>query len=186
MAGTGVDADRVISGVANAAGVYLAPVGTTAPTSADGALDAAFYTVGYLTDSGPEPSFEPSFTDVPAWQSVFPIKKIPEASTLTLAFTMSEVAPQSAALYFGVSVPTETTGAFSISIPSTPTQQVYSVVMQVKDDTSYVRLYIARAALSASGTMQVIRNGAIQMPVTLETLDNGAAAVGAFFSKQAV
>lgn len=184
MAGTAVDADRVVTGSANGAGIFLAPEGSVAPTDADSALDAAFYTVGYLGEDGPQPSFEPTFTDIPAWQSSFPIKRVPGAATLTVAFTMKEVAPQSVATFFGTAVPTETAGEFTVAGASVPNPPVLSVVIQAQDGTSYARLYVARAQLSAAGAMTFTRTDAISMPVTLSMLDNSGSAPFNFFSKQ--
>lgn len=184
MAGTALDTDRVVTGSANGAGIFLAPEGSTAPTDADTALDAAFYTVGYLSEEGPQPSFDPTFTDIPAWQSAFPIKRVPGPATLTVAFSMKEVAPQSVATFFGTAVPTETTGEFQVDGANVPNPPVLSVVIQAQDGTSYARLYVARAQLSAAGAMSFTRSDAITMPVTLSMLDNSAGAPFSFFSKQ--
>lgn len=186
MAGTALDTDRVVTGSANGPGIYLAPEGSDPPTDADTALDAAFYTVGYLGEEGPQPSFDPTFTDIPAWQSAFPIKRVPGAATLTVAFTMKEVAPESVATYFGTAVPTETTGEFEIAGASTPNPPVLSVVISAAEGTSYARLWVARAQLSAAGAMLFSRTDAISMPVTLSMLDNSGSAPFRFFSKQAV
>lgn len=186
MAGTAVDTDRVVAGTANGAGLFIAPEGSTAPTDADTALDAAFVSPGYLSEDGPQPSYDPTFTEIPAWQSTFPIKRIAGAATLTVAFTMKEVAPQSLAIYFGVAIPTETTGEFQIDGPSVPNPPVYSVVIQAQDGTSYARLYVARATLSAAGAATWNRSDAISFPATLSMLDNAGSAPFNFFSKQTI
>ena len=185
MAGTAVDTDRVVGGSANGAGLFVAPDGSTAPTDADSALDAAFYSPGYLDEGGPVPSYDPSFVEVPAWQSTFPIRRIAGPATFTVAFTMKEVSPESLSLYFGVAKPTETTGEFSVDGAAVITPPTLSVVVQGQDGTSYARLYIARATLQASGAITWNRADAVSFPCTLSMLDNGVSAPFSFFSKQA-
>lgn len=185
MAGTAVDVDRVVAGTANGPALFVAPEGSTAPTDADSALDAAFVTPGYLSEEGPAPSFDPTFTDVTAYQSVFPIKRIPGAATLTVAFTMKEVSPESVGLFFGLAAPTETLGEFTLTGQALSNPPVQSVVLQANDGTSYVRLYIARAQLSAAGAITWNRADALSFPATLAMLDNGVEAPYSLFSKQA-
>lgn len=48
-------------------GVYRAPLGTTLPTDASTALDAAFVSLGYVSDGGLTNSNSPSSTDIKEW-----------------------------------------------------------------------------------------------------------------------
>lgn len=48
-------------------GIYVAPLGTTLPTSADGTLNTAFKSVGYIGDEGVKNNPSRTSTNVKAW-----------------------------------------------------------------------------------------------------------------------
>lgn len=171
MAGTAVDGDRLVAGTAKSAGVWLAPVGSTLPTTASEALDAAFWTVGYVGDDGVSLGGDSSSEDVFAWQSVAPVKTIITGRQMTVGFTLIETSPETLALYFDTDAPTETGGAFTLDVPSTPGAKEYAVVVDVQDGTTELRFVFPKSALSEAGEITVTKSGVIGYPVTLKALD---------------
>lgn len=169
------DAASVLNGTANGVGLFLAPVGTAAPTDADTALNAAFEGVGYIKeDEAPNISQEIQTAAVRAWQSATDIKSRITQRNLSIAFTLIEANPMTLGLYFSEAEPTPTVDEFSISLSSTPTVREYAAVLQVKDGDAYIRFYLEKVTLESTGTIASNREEAMSLPVVLKALDNGS------------
>lgn len=170
-----MDALSVLNGTANGVGLFLAPVGTTAPTDADTALNAAYVGVGYIKeDEAPNISQELATVKIGAWQTATPIKSRITSRTLSLGFTLIEANPMTVALYFSEDEPTPTTDEFSIALSSTPAIKEYAAVLQVADGTSLLRIALDKVTLQSTGTIAMNREEPIALPVVLEALDNGS------------
>lgn len=62
------NAQNVTAGKPNTGGaVYVAPLGTTLPTTANGSLNASFKGLGYISDAGVTNSNSPSSTSIKSW-----------------------------------------------------------------------------------------------------------------------
>lgn len=82
-----VAASPVVTG-----GVLWAPAGTTKPTNATVALNAAFIALGYVGEEGVQPSGDPSSTtDVPAWGGDVVATLLESASVVRYTFKLLEI-----------------------------------------------------------------------------------------------
>jgi len=94
-----LDATNVRAGTTGA--VYVAPEGSTLPTDASTALDAAFLDTGYISEDGVTESQDSSTSDIKAWQNAAVVRKIQDSHDLTYQFTMIETNDVSLETYYG-------------------------------------------------------------------------------------
>ena len=62
-----LESDNVRVGVTGA--IYVAPLGTTLPTSSQASLNAAFEDLGYMDESGVAELINEQITNLKAWQN---------------------------------------------------------------------------------------------------------------------
>jgi len=93
------NADQILVGSNGA--VWVAPTGTALPTDVDGALNAAFKSLGYLSPQGPEISNGKTTNDIRAWQSFDPIATRVTEATLQVNFELMEWDSKTITLAFG-------------------------------------------------------------------------------------
>lgn len=182
-----LDPNSIITGKADGVGLYLAPIGTTAPTDADTALNAAYWGAGYIdTDGVPALSQSIESVEIGAWQTAATVRRAIIQRTFSLAFTMIEFAPETLALWLSEDEPSVSVDEFEIGISGAPDIKEYQAVLQLNDGGARARCSLARVSLSSTGDLSTNRNNAAGLPVTLTTLDPGAGAdIGTIFVKNA-
>lgn len=94
-----LDATNVEVAVTGA--VYLAPLGTTLPTSSDAALDAAFRDVGYISEDGVTETPEEDTQEIRAWQNGDIVRRLLTSHEVQYGFTMIELNEVSLEAYYG-------------------------------------------------------------------------------------
>lgn len=174
--------DNVLIGTANGPGIWIAPVGTAAPTDASTDLPAAWSTLGYLSEDGVSFGSSVDSESITPWQSKSPVRTIITGRELTAGFTMLEFSAQNAALYFDQPAPVETDGEFALEVRSDLAQQMYAICIDVKDTAATVRYHFPRASLSEAGDLEVTASGAMGLPVTLSALDDAGVLANIFKS----
>lgn len=130
--------------VALTGAVYYAPTGSTAPTNATAALDAAFLDVGYCSDDGVTETLDRSTSNIVAWQNADVVRTVVTESSISVQFTMIETNPNSVRLFYGVAVAAD--GSVTI-VPST-TGGRHAVVVDYVDGDKMVRLYMPQAEVT--------------------------------------
>lgn len=80
------NADEIV--VAASGNIYVAPVGTALPTTADDALNGSFVQLGFASEDGVTFTDSTEYEDVPAWQSFYPVRKIPSTKESMAEFTL--------------------------------------------------------------------------------------------------
>jgi hypothetical protein len=171
-ASTALNPDAVLIGTSNGPGIYIAPVGTAAPTDASTAPAAAWTTLGYLSEDGVTFGTSTNSENITPWQSRSPVRTIITSRELTVDFTMLEFSAQNVALYFGGETPTETAGAFSMTVRSDSDVVNHAILVDVKDGDNVVRYHFPRATLSEAGDIEITQSGAVGLPVTLMAMDD--------------
>jgi hypothetical protein len=78
--------NRVVAGPGT---LYVAPLGTTEPTTITGAWPAGWVLVGY-TDKGNDFDWAPSFQPIEVDEELFPVRNVPNGYKATLGFSMAE------------------------------------------------------------------------------------------------
>jgi hypothetical protein len=170
---TAMDPTQVQTGAANGAGIYLAPVGTAAPTDTVAPWPAAWNILGYASDDGPTVGQSTDTNEIVPWQSMVPLRTVVTKRAVTVQFILWQINEMTVALYFDQPVPTATAGAFSMDVKSSGSQQLHAVGIDTADGGRAMRVIFPRASLTDAGDMQIKRGEAVPLDCKLSALDSG-------------
>lgn len=162
-----VDSDQIL--VAGGGRVFIAPVGSTAPTDTTTAWDAAFKDLGYTTEDGVVLRPNLAVTDITAWQSFEPVRRIVTGRGLTVAFTLLQMTREALQLAFNGGAFTGTT---TVTYEPGEAGDIYERMLGVEavDGDKVVRLVIPRVDISDVGDIPFTKTGAVNIPLTLAML----------------
>lgn len=102
-------------------GVFLAPVGTAAPTTSASTLNAAFVDVGYVSDDIPNLGIDASSSEIRDWLGDL-VKTLEVSRTETISVPMLETTPEALKLAFQGGTITATGPGEAKFVPGTSTQ----------------------------------------------------------------
>lgn len=174
------DAGNIV--VAATGKVSVAPLGTTLPTDATTALDAAFNELGYIDENGVQ--FSPSLTvqDVPAWQSLSPVRTLLTQYDIEASFTAMEWIEDVLVLAFGGGVFTDNldnTFDFQFPAPGERPQQI--MVIDGLDEAEEYRIVLEKTELINTGDIPFFRGGAAGFPITVKALAGAGGRAGSIY-----
>ena len=157
--------------------LFVADVGSTAPTDVSTALNASFVGLGYTQEDGATISRSLDREPIPAWQSVTPLGFIYNGGELTVAAAMLQSNNEVATLWFGGGDFAETStgsGEYKADMPTVPEGVQRAVVLEWTDTRGTTdiksRLYIPRAEVSDTGDVQISRTGPTAFQITFSAL----------------
>lgn len=163
----------LVSGQVRVAGtgeLFLAPVGTVLPTTATGALNAAFAGYGYTTEDGVTLSKSVEREGIPAWQSTTPVRYLTTGQELTAALTFLQSNEDILKLWLGSGDFASDGGTgFRADMPVDPVGQQFAFVLEWKDDDITSRLLIPKVEVTETGDVNLAR-AATAFPVTFGAL----------------
>jgi hypothetical protein len=175
------NADLILAGVA-AGGtsglelMWVAPLGTTLPTDADSALDAAFESIGYVTADGATLGSSRSTNDVEVYGSITPARKLVSKSSKTWEITGAETSPTVLEIYnqveLGTIVP-DAEGKFSIA-PSSLTVARYAFVLVVVDGENVIRFAAGNAEVTDVKERKIANGSPITYGMTITPYPDAA------------
>ena len=164
--------------------VSSAPLGSTAPTAVDSALDAAFNDLGYVSEDGVTESNSVTTEPVRAWQGNAVVRTIITEGTTTFALTLLQTNADTLAEYYGLETADINTTSGSFVSSATVARPRRSYVIDVIDGDELIRKYIPDGQVTEVGD-QVFQNGApIGYEVTITAYDDATlgGSVKHFFS----
>ena len=144
--------------------IKTAPAGTTLPTTAAVALNAAFFDLGYLTQDGLSESVDSSITDLIAWQNSAVVRRTLDSDSLSYSFTLFQTDPDTLKFYYGnydTTVPT--VGHVGYTGALGPIQPM---VFDILDGAHVTRLVLPAAQLTGRGEVSYAAGGT-SYPVTV-------------------
>lgn len=164
------DASELV--VAGAGDVYVAPYGTTRPSTVDAALDGNFFKLGYCTEDGLQLSSTPEVEEFKAWQSRHPVRRSLVGLEVQFTFGLeqwNEVTLQTA--LGGGSVTEYSSGKYKY-VPVGDDEQLdeVSIVAEWQDGDKDYRLLIPRGQATESVEIQLNRTNLAILPVTIKAL----------------
>jgi hypothetical protein len=157
-------ADEVF--VAGGGHVYIADIGATEPTDTTTPWDADWTELGYTTDAGVTITPGQTITDIPAWQSRYPVRKIVTAETFDVAFGLLQWNQDTLSLAFR--------GGTWIGDIYTPGEagvvDERALGIEAIDGDKITRIIIARGMVTDVGGINLVRTGANPLPITFSAL----------------
>lgn len=163
------NSDNVLVGVTGA--IYTAPAGTALPTSAYGALNAAFDELGYVTEEGVTEAQSTSVTNLRAWQNGTVVRKVQTEHDVTYQFTLMETNPDALAAYYGNYATASGGGKVEINASKMPRKPW---VIDVIDDESKVRIVIPAGEVTTKGQVSYVNGNAATYSITVTAYEDPA------------
>lgn len=151
--------------------IWRAAKGTTAPTDATTALDAAFKALGYCSEDGLTNSNSPETTDIKAWGGDT-VLNIQEEKTDTFQFTLIEVLNVEVlkAVYGSANVTgTLSTGITIEANAEEPEEGVWAIDMVMNSNT-IKRVVIPHGKISEIGDISYTDSDAVGYEVTITAM----------------
>ncbi len=167
-----LDADEALLGNANYLGVYVAPVGTTAPTDAE--VPDTWTTLGWVSEDGVSINPERSIDQLRAWQSPTAIKTVMTEFSITIDMELLQHNPLTLSHYWGQAEPTETSGTVTMNVDVlSDNAPKTALVVDTRDGDRIARYVFHKAQVTAVGELSIARGGFQALPVTFTALDPG-------------
>jgi hypothetical protein len=137
--------------VAATGAVYVAVLGSTAPTGASVAWAAAWKELGYIGEDGITENPGIDNEEIKAWQSGAVIRKVITGSTLDFSFECIETNQSVLGLFYPGSVLTQVVGppAETKLDQKLPVATFVAIGLDIVDGTVLERIIIPRASLSS-------------------------------------
>ena len=171
-----LDSDNVRVAVTGA--VYVAPTGTTAPTTSASSLDAAFVDLGYVSADGITESIDRTTNQIRAWQNGSLVREVTSEGTYSVSMTFIETNESVLELYYGTA---NASGEFEIDPTSTGGRK--SFVIDVVDGSIVERIYIPAGEITSLGERTLASGEAVGYQVTVTAYaDAGSTTVTKWFS----
>lgn len=160
-----LNADNVRSALTGA--VYVAPTGSTQPTTATEAWDAAFVDLGYLSEDGITEAHSTDWNIVRAWQNRAIVRQLLTGSDATFAFTLIETTRAGLEVYHvGSTVTTEGPSNYRLEIQE-PSEQYQVWGIDVVDGDDHIRIIIPDGTVSETGDVTYQNGETIGYPITI-------------------
>lgn len=151
--------------------VWVAPTGTTLPTTLTGALDPLFDSLGYTAEDGVTIAPELGVTEIMAWQSRSPIRIVETSRVMRITVPGFEFNDQAVEVYFGggaFSSVDSTTELFTPPDPGTVTK--WACVFDTQDGIDQYRWVFDQVVLTEVGEISHVKDSASTLQVTLTAL----------------
>lgn len=157
--------------------IWVAPVGTTLPTSVGATLDPAFKCLGYASEDGVTNDNSPSSEQIKAWggATVLSIQtERPDSFGVTLIEAKNVEVLK--VVYGASNVTVSASGAITVKSTADELPNLSWVFDLVNSDGSYKRIVIPRGRVSETGTITYADNAAVGYELTITDTPDTAGA----------
>lgn len=158
--------------VASNGKVYAGPTSTPGPSNYTTALNAGFLEMGFISEEGATFTEGKDITDISAWQSFYPLRKIVTARTVTVAFALREFNKRAVELALGGTVSVNS-AEWKYVPPAPDAISQKSLVLEWTDAAKGYRLYIPTGIVTEAVETNLSRTASADLPVTFEATDPG-------------
>lgn len=148
--------------------IWVAPVGTTLPTSVGATLDAAFKCLGFASEDGVTNDNSPSSEQIKAWGGTVVLStqtERPDNFGVTLIEAKNVEVLK--VVYGASNVTTSAGGAITVKSTAQELPDLSWVFDLVNSDGSYKRIVIPRGRVSATGTITYADSAAVGYALTI-------------------
>lgn len=158
-------------------GVLTGALGSTLPTDASTAVDAAFKAVGYISEDGLTQTTDRSTDKIRAWGGDI-VKVVQSEFSTTYSFTMIEALNADAQkVAFGdtnvtTTAATTTTGTQNSVAVNGDTLPHQCFVFEVKDGDARIRIVVPNGQVTTLGEMTFTDSGVAGYSVTVEAFED--------------
>lgn len=151
---------------------YVGPITTPAPTNAATALNAGFLEMGFITEDGATLTQGQELTDINAWQSFYPIRRIVTGRTVQVAFSMREFNKRAVEFATGGTITTNA-AEWKLTPPGPSTDTRKSLVLEWLDGSKKYRLYVPVGLVAEDVESTMARTDSVNLPIVFAASDPG-------------
>lgn len=162
---TGRDAEAIQVGPGR---LYIAPIGTTEPTTLTGALDSAWIDLGY-TDEGSEFTLGIETENVEVAEELEPIRQETTARTIELTFALAQMTAANLQYVFnGGTIASDGAGHYEFTFPELGSEDYQMLLWQDNTAPSNKQRWLFRKVRNGGDVAIAHRRGAEKqtLPVT--------------------
>lgn len=169
--------DSTRATIAQMARVYIAPVGTAAPTNSTVAMAAAWREVGYFTPDSLRFTDDPNFDTVTSHQSNYPIRRFQTSDSAAMQVDLQEFSVQNLIAVLGGGTVTQITapvpgpppvpGEYKYSPPAVGGRSSVAACIEVIDGVKRYRIVIPRATQTEAVQMDLRKGNETILPLRL-------------------
>jgi len=152
--------------------VWVAPIGTTAPTNAATAMPAGWTDLGYVSEDGATFTEGKDITDIGAWQSFYPIRYIVNSRLVTVAFALRQWNNATVQFALGGTIASNS-AEWTYTPPAPEVLDLRQLALEWFDSTKSYRLYIRRGLVTENVETQLVRTDSAALPITFSAMDPG-------------
>jgi hypothetical protein len=166
-----LDPDEIVIG--SDGHMFIAPVGTAAPSDIATAWSATWVDLGYATEDGVAFSKSRDVEGVRGWQSFYPLRRIITGEDVTASFTLMQWNEITLKLAFGGGVVTTTAGPpihYLYTPPEAGQVDERALGMEWEDGSKIYRLVFPRTMITETVETQLTRSAAAELPLTFGVL----------------
>jgi hypothetical protein len=161
--------------VAAAGTIYVANISgttTTYPTTVRGTLAALYQEMGYATEDGVTFSVTPDVTDIAAWQSATPVRRLTTSRTLTVATSLLQWNEKTFPVAFGGGSWSNDGTTYTFLPPADEAALAeFAVIVDAEDGTRKQRWIVERTNVTEAVETNLTRTGAAVLPITFSALN---------------
>lgn len=162
----GLEAGNVV--VAGTGTIWVAPDGTPMPVDL-AALASPWIDMGYASEDGVTFTISREQEDIPAWQSLEPVRVLITAEPKVIAFELMEFDEESLMLAFRGGTVTGTT-VKTYTPPDPGASDVRAMVVDGVDGATTFRFCFPRVSLQGDVEWQLVRSDAVRLPLEFQVL----------------
>lgn len=149
--------------------VFVADEGSTIPADITVTPSASWTDLGYTTEDGVTFSVEQETEDLPAWQSLEPLRSIVTAEPKGFSFTLRQLEKVSFTTAFGGSV-AGSAGNWIWTPPAEGTQVVKAFIIEFTDGALKYRFIYRRNQQQGARELNFVRSNAVNLPLDYKVL----------------
>jgi hypothetical protein len=150
---------------------YVAPSTTPLPTTPTGALNAAFFGLGYVTEDGATVTVTPEVSDYMAWQSRSPVRREKTSQEAQVALALMQWNEQSVPAAFGGGVISGTAGNYRYDLPDDNAALAeIALILDAIDGTTHMRWVFPRGNVTEAVEAAFQRGNPASLPLTFKAL----------------
>lgn len=147
--------------------VYVAPVGTVAPTDIGTAIGAGWVLLGYVSPEGATFTVGRETEDIMVWQSFYPVRRLITAQSSTVAFELAQWNRDTIPLAFGGGTVSEVSpGAYRFTPPEPGSVDERALILAFQDGTKNYRIVMPRGMVSEDVETTLVNSTNGLLPIT--------------------
>lgn len=153
--------------------IYVAPLGTAIPASADEAFAAGWVDLGYASEDGVTVTDGKDIEEIRVWQLLYPARRVITGRTFTIAFSLAQWNEDTVPLAFGGGTVTTDAGppvTYTYEPPEPEAIDERMIAVEWVDGTRVMRMIARRAMVTENVETQLVANAPALLPITMGVL----------------